>query len=54
MNVEFSQNATNITDAFIQGTGKVTAKVSSYEFKVRGIPAKVFLLVSWLHIMTDN
>ena len=46
-------NATNnITDAFTQGTGKVTSKVSSYVFKVRGIPAKAFLLVSWLHIMT--
>ena len=54
MNFDFSQNVTNnITDAFTQGTGKVTSKVSSYVFKVRGIPAKAFLLVSWLHIMTS-
>ena len=32
-------------EAFTQGTGKVSSKVSSYEFKVRGIPAKDFLLV---------
>ena len=55
MNFDFSQNVTNnITDAFTQGTGKVTSKVSSYVFKVRGIPANAFLLVSWLHIMTYN
>ena len=41
-------------EAFTQGTGKVSSKVSSYVFRVRGIPAKVFSLVSWLQIMTDN